>query len=161
MSGNPINQIPNHSGRVSEIEQIFRDKQRGLLPLRDYEILSAAWVSENLHEYQPAIYPPLSQDLKQYADARYDRLAEFDQLIGTRLGNWVSSVIQCLDQNSNDTEFLLWCKRKLEDAQLTDAIEKIDHQLRRFQRMILPGMFFKATQVLKMDAFARIAKNGG
>lgn len=151
-------EIP-HANLPGIPEELFRAKQCGEMSEKDYHAGTAIWAAEHLDQFLPPRFLALSENLRNYCEARISARWEYMPESAHKLGIWHYTVIRTISEYQGDLSFLIWCKEKLIEVKAYGLVSKVDAMIDRFWREKPPLADAQlASRTLRLDSDAKRRK---
>ena len=142
---------------ISALQDVFTQYQKKVMPASDYQIMNAGWVSQNVHEYKPTYYEPMSARTSAYCDTRMSGHRDYDAAEAKSLGVWFARITFARQENEHNKSLVSWAIQTLEQVQISGALTKLNVALKLFNQMRFDHeSYHKALKTKELDAFARI-----
>lgn len=141
---------------ISEIDSILRNTNgpsiareamtavnKNEMPLEVATKHVAMHTANTLQDHQPKKYPPLSQAVSNYQNARKLGMSSRDSELAIKNGEWLCLVYQAMDHNRKECEYFLWAIEHCISAKAGESAKKIDTHLNIFRGNIFPSEAYK------------------
>jgi hypothetical protein len=117
------------------LSDLYTQYISGSVPQDAYFIMNAGWIADNFFKYPPKYHPPIDGTTKAYLESRHAGRCDYDAKLARRLGDWFNSVTSAFYETRSNLSQLLWAKEKLVDVAIGGAHEKLDKQIKQFERV--------------------------
>lgn len=146
----------------SALHDAYSQHNAKTLSKRDYQILNAGWVSQNVHEYRPQYFDSLSARSQAYCDTRISGHRDYDAAEAKALGLWFERTTTVHQENAHNKSLLLWAAEKLQGVGIDQAISKLLEAAKLFDRIRLDNAaYLKAVRTKELDVYARTKARAG